>query len=365
MSSSSGRPLTMDPAVLELVRRRTESTRVEIARELDVTAATVTNSVKRLLAAGLLWESGHARSTGGKPATLLRVNDAARRALGCTIDHDRLSMVAVDTTGALQSRVVLPLADAADPFEVSEGVREGLAALIPDDELGVMTGIGFALPANLPDEVDQALHALTAELDVRATRGREGTCAALGSFWSGEQTGSGLSGTLHLGSTTTFALLLDGVPFRPDSGQALDHLRVDPDGPHCTCGRRGCLHLYTAPCGVDELSRTALAATQGSETAQADVLAAALPLTRVAANLAIAVGLDTMVLAGTPVQAAPAIYLAAAREHFGDDGATRVVVSQVQPHPCAIGAAVLALQAFLDTGGPHASSVSKIPPSAP
>ncbi|MDN5687108.1 MAG: ROK family transcriptional regulator [Brachybacterium sp.] len=349
--SGDGRPPAMDTAVLEVVRRRTESTRVEIARELGVTAATVTNSVKRLLAAGLLWESGHARSTGGKRATLLRVNDAARRALGCTIDHDRLSMVAVDTTGALQSRVVLPLVDAADPHEVSESVREGLAALIPDDELGAMTGIGFAMPAQLPAEVDQALRALTAELDVRATRGREGTCAALGSFWSGEQSGAGLSGTVHLGSTTTLSLLLDGVPFRPDSGQSLDHLRVDPEGPICACGRRGCLHLSVAPDGVDGLSRTALEATQGSATAQADVLAAALPLTRIAANLAIALGLDTMVLAGTPVQAAPAIYLQAAREHFGDETTTRVVVSQVQPHPCAVGAAVLALQAFLDTGG--------------
>ena len=56
--TGDGRRPTMDTAVLEFVRRRTETTRVEIARELGVTAATVADSVKRLLAAGLLWESG-------------------------------------------------------------------------------------------------------------------------------------------------------------------------------------------------------------------------------------------------------------------------------------------------------------------
>ncbi|WP_193105014.1 ROK family transcriptional regulator [Brachybacterium sp. FME24] len=351
MSSAGDRRLpAMDTAVLEFVRRRTETTRVEIARELGVTAATVTNSVKRLLAAGLLWESGHARSTGGKRATLLRVNDAARRALGCTIDEDRLSLVAVDTTGALQSRVVLPLADATDATEVVAGVREGLAALVPGDELSAMTGIGFAMPAHLPEEVARALGTLTAELDVHSVRGREATCAALGSFWSGEQAGSGLSGTLHLGSTTMLALLLDGIPFRPDSGRPLDHIRVDPDGPACPCGRRGCLHLYVAPSGIADLSRTALAASRGDESAESQVRAAALPLMRIAANLATAVGLDTMVLAGTPVQAAPAIYLTAAQQYFAPDDATRLVISQVQPHPCAVGAAVLALQTFWTTG---------------
>lgn len=79
-------------------------------------------------------------------------------------------------------------------------------------------------------------------------------------------------------------------------------------------------------------------------------MVAALPLVRVAAHLSSAVGLDTLVLAGSPVQAAPAIYLDAARQCFGDDPGTHVVVSQVQPHPCAVGAAVLALQTFLEAG---------------
>ncbi|MGP5377427.1 ROK family protein [Brachybacterium alimentarium] len=348
--AGAGRPSAMDSAVLEFVRRRTETTRVEVARELGVTAATVTNSVKRLLSAGLLRESGYARSTGGKRATLLRVDDSARRALGCTLDEDRLSLVAVDTTGALRSRAVLPLTDPADPSEVAEVLREGLAIIAPGDELGAVTGIGFAVPSDLPAEVADALQQLTLALDVRAVRGTEAACAALGSFWSGEQAGSGLSGTLHLGSSIALALLLDGSPFRPDSGRPLNHMTLDPRGPECPCGRHGCLHLAVAPTGIVDLTRTALTATQGDEAAAEAVMVAALPLVRVAAHLSSAVGLDTLVLAGSPVQAAPAIYLDAARQCFGDDPGTHVVVSQVQPHPCAVGAAVLALQTFLEAG---------------
>src|SRR5699024_4692482 len=66
-----------DAAILEIVRRRSQTSRVEISRELGVTPATVTYAVKRLLAEGLLVESGFARSNGGKRASLLRLNDQA------------------------------------------------------------------------------------------------------------------------------------------------------------------------------------------------------------------------------------------------------------------------------------------------
>src|SRR5690625_1062568 len=109
-----------DAAILELVRRRSETSRVEISRELGVTPATVTYAVKRLLAAELLVESGFASSRGGKRASLLRLNDQARWAIGCTVDTDRLSLVGVDMSGALRSRIALPLAAAADAAEVSD-----------------------------------------------------------------------------------------------------------------------------------------------------------------------------------------------------------------------------------------------------
>src|SRR5690625_7815511 len=93
-----------DAAILELVRRRSETSRVDLARELGVTPATVTYAVKRLLAAELLVESGFASSRGGKRAALLRLNDQARWAIGCTIDTDRLSLVGVDKIGRASCR---------------------------------------------------------------------------------------------------------------------------------------------------------------------------------------------------------------------------------------------------------------------
>lgn len=75
---------------------------MELARDLGVTPATVTYAVKRLLAAGLVVETGHARSTGGKRASLLRLNNRARWSVGCTLEEDRLSVVAVDRSGALR-----------------------------------------------------------------------------------------------------------------------------------------------------------------------------------------------------------------------------------------------------------------------
>ena len=382
MAAERSRPrTTIDSTVLETIRRRSVTTRVEIARELGVTPATVTNAVKRLMAASLVIEAGHARSTGGKRASLLRINDEARWALGCTIEPARLSLAAVDTTGALRSRSVLPLPLGREPATIVETLRQGLDLMSARDSLSSATGIGFAMPSTLPAELRTALTATTAELGIPALETDEATCAALGSFWSGEQPEQGLTATVHANSHLAIALLQDGAPIQhaAEAASVLDHVCIDPNGHLCDCGMAGCLNLYAAGSALVEQARhtglaadldvngieesvnadavlIALTATRGDDRAEQIIDRAARALMQAVWPVVAGLGVDTVVLTGTWIQAAPAPFSRAATQYARDYGKglgrpVTVKVSEVQPHPCAVGAAVLALKAFLSTTG--------------
>lgn len=367
-----------DAAILDAIRRSPDTTRVAVARDLGVTAATVTNSVKRLIADGLVHESGRARSTGGKPASLLRVSTTSRWAVGVTVESDRLSLVAMGMTGALRGRVMVPLPpEHEDLAALTEPLRAALAELGALEGGSGCTGIGIADLRGHGVGID-ALRAGLAEMTGQpVVTGTAALCAGLGSAWVGEQSGSAPVLTLHLGPTVGVALLREGSPALPVPGWPgeLDHVVLDPAGEACPCGARGCLHLTASPAadvaaaGAEELgarlgldpegervltdhARLTEAAAHGDEDADRIVTASARAIARAAAGIVGPLGIERVVLTGTSVSMAPRIY----REAFAGvlrarpgalPEAVEVTVSTVQPHPCAVGAAALALTSAL------------------
>lgn len=370
-----------DASILEIVRRRSETSRVEISRELGVTPATVTYAVKRLLAAELLVESGFAQSNGGKRASLLRLNDHARWAIGCTIDADRLSLAGVDLTGALRARIAVPLRSAKDPAEVGEALRRALSMIRPEARTHAATGIGFAIPYGLGGSGPALVQELTEGLDIPSISANAPACAALGSFWSGEQPESGMCATVHMDAGLGLSILLDGRPLEPGPGSSatLDHVGIDPGGPLCECGGHGCLHQYASAHSIIERAKDAgrlaedlgllltptslssdvvliaLAAARGEPRSREVFTAAVTALAQAVWSTTSALGVRAVVLSGPALQAAPVLVgevmesrFTARSRNLGAE--VEVSVSQIQPHPCAVGAAVLALQTFMTPG---------------
>jgi len=380
-----------DAAILELVRRRSETSRVDLARELGVTPATVTYAVKRLLAAELLVEGGFASSRGGKRASLLRLNDQARWAIGGTVEAGRLSLVGVDMSGALRSRIALPLAAPTDATEVSAALDRALTMIDPHPDARSSTGIGFTIPYGLGADGRRLLREITAGLDIPSITASAPVCAALGSFWSGEQPENGLCATVHMDAGLGLSILQDGRPLQPSagSGATLDHVVIDPDGPACECGGSGCLHQYASPqailrsalqagdlaedlgLGLTPASRSsdvvliALAAERGEPRARQVFQGAVTALAQAVWSATSALGIEVIVMSGPAVQAAPVLVgrtmdrmLSARARNIGME--ISVSVSQVQPHPCAVGAAVLALQTFMTPGRASRSAPASI-----
>jgi glucokinase len=80
---------------------------------------------------------------------------------------------------------------------------------------------------------------------------------ALGEYWRGAARGHRDVVLLTLGTGVGGGLIVNGriVHGRAGGAGELGHVTVDPDGPRCDCGSRGCLEAYASSSGLRELVR--------------------------------------------------------------------------------------------------------------
>lgn len=144
-------------------------------------------------------------------------------------------------------------------------------------------------------------------------------------------------------------ILVDGVLLRGPDGTAgeLGHVTVDPDGPECSCGRRGCLESYLA---VPRLrARLDGLDVEAADAALTDV---GVRLGRVLAPVTQALGLRDVVLYGpADLLAGPLMHSAestvrALTRTFGD-APVRLRMSELGYDGVLMGAAALVLDGEL------------------
>ena len=142
--------------------------------------------------------------------------------------------------------LVARLASDAGGDSVAVGV--GVPALV--DRSGTL---GFA--PNLPAVTGLALDVAAVDNDA--------TCAALGEWVLGAAAGTDDAVVVTLGTGIGGGIVAGGRLVRGAHGVAgeVGHMVVDPDGPDCPCGRRGCWERFASGPGLVRLAQAA--ATEG------------------------------------------------------------------------------------------------------
>jgi len=285
--------------VLRLVRSGALS-RASIAAEAGLTPQAVSKIVARLMAAGLLEETGAVRAGGrGKPRMALQLCASGGCAYGAYIDRDELRVVRLDLTGEVVSASVAPLA----PMFTPDDVLAALGSLVEPGENVLGLGIGIAGPLDFRDGVVSPnglpgwsgvpLKALAEErLGLPVVVDKDTNAAVLAEAWSRPLRDAAV---VFVGTGLGVGLLLGGEVHRGARSGAgeFGHTTIKLDGPLCVCGRRGCVEAVHA-------------AATGAEAAR--VLAAAVT------NLVQLLDLDQIVLSGRKVLESPELYLRAMPE---------------------------------------------------
>jgi len=228
--------------------------RAGVAQRTGLTRGTVSSLVEELIADGLVTELAAARGTTGRPASPLQLNRSGPAGLGVEIGVDDVGVCVVDLSGTVRAQRSVPSDHRTREPAVGLDRAAALAAEVMAEAGLPVEGAGVALPGvvgrdgvlqrapNLPRWVDVAVDAeLAARLGLPVDVGNEADLAAAAELWfdGGPPDFVHVSGGIGVGA----GIVLGGELFRGPGGRAgeLGHVVVDPDGPGCSCGGRGCL----------------------------------------------------------------------------------------------------------------------------
>ncbi|MGC9475612.1 ROK family protein [Streptomyces sp. WG4] len=256
--------------VLRAVHDAGEATRAGIATHVGLTRAAVSSLVEQLLEYGFVSEGGKTSSgQAGRPGTVLRVSRSGPAGLGVEINIDYVTVCVVDLAGTdrvrlvehVDNRGVQPsevlaraarlaaraVGSAAEQDLVPAGVHVALPGLVTGGTVRQAPNLGWQRVA-VEGLFAQALLALRpAHRPLPVSSDNEANAAALAELWygagpEGVRSFLYLTGEIGIGG----ALVLRGELLRGAHGFAgeIGHMVVDPDGPLCRCGARGCLEQY-------------------------------------------------------------------------------------------------------------------------
>jgi predicted NBD/HSP70 family sugar kinase len=374
--------------VLRCIRTNTPCSRADVATLTGLNKATVSSIVAELIDRRLVRETGVTEHRIGRPATMLTVDGGHYAAIGLEVGADHLTAVALDLAGTelVSWRRAFAGLDTAPAKAVSTvaALASKVAARVATQDRRVL-----ALTVGVPGLVSAAGAVPLAtglpwrDVDLRADLRRAlrepefdvvvDTSANLAA--TAEHRNGPHAGTANLAYVTgdagiTAGLVIDGHPVRGGRGYTgeLGHLQLDPAGPACACGRRGCLDTFAGLPAIirrvlpdvdddgpltdyaPELERILVRARQGERAALDALAQAGRHLGRGLSVLTNLVNPEVILLGGGYVALAPWLLPAAeaelaARTVAPDAGGCRLVASALGPAAPATGGAVRALAA--------------------
>jgi predicted NBD/HSP70 family sugar kinase len=249
--------------VLQHIAAGEPVSRARIAAATSLTKTTVSSLVDDLIRARLVTELGpEARGKIGRPGSDLALNRTGYAGIGLEINVDYIAVCMANLVGEVRYLRVRPRDNRGQsPAKVlGRAVRMTRTAVeLAEAARLTVAGLGVAVPG--PVETDRGLLRLAPNLgwvdvpvaeiladrfaahDLAVMVDNEANLAALGELWFGGHEDLDdfvhVSGEIGVGG----GIVIDGELFRGVRGFAgeIGHVVVQPDGPPCRCGARGCL----------------------------------------------------------------------------------------------------------------------------
>lgn len=176
--------------------------------------------------------------------------------VGLDVGGTKTDAVAVDEHGAVAARV--RLATGWGPDGVTRTVVDAVEALGRDSHVDAtrIRSVGVGMPGQVERGSTRVTHAVNlgvADLDLAAAVGarlgvpvgveNDVKAAALGAYALGGRDRTHAMAYLNVGTGIAAGVVCGGTLWRGDHGTAgeIGHISVDPDGPVCGCGQRGCI----------------------------------------------------------------------------------------------------------------------------
>jgi predicted NBD/HSP70 family sugar kinase len=303
--------------LLEQVHRDGELTRAELTQRLGLNRSTIGALVAELTDLGLIDErvpTGNERA--GRPSHVVAPRADGPFAIAVEVDVDSVVTAAVSLGGDVLARYdhTLP-ATGTTPYDIAARIAADVEELFASLPLGARSvGMGVSTPGTVTPAGGRVEHApnlewrhepfgaiLTERLPpgIALSFGNDANLGALAEHLRGAARGFHdavyLTGKIGVGG----GVIVDGKLLSGAGGFAgeVGHMLLDPSGPPCHCGSRGCVETYvgeeallrlagrTVPPSRESVAEVVRAARAGEPDALRGVRAVGVGLGRTIANL--------------------------------------------------------------------------------
>lgn len=245
--------------VLNLIREHQPISRAELARRMQVPRAALTAIVRALLEQGEIVETGRAAAARGRRPTLLRIRTTGRLAIAIDLRAALTTVMLSDFGGTVLKREAF--ATPRQPRELVDmlapRVNRLLAAATALPGGGTCHGIGVVVPGMVDRRSGRILYAprlgwrdvdlrdaLAAQVSVPVFLESAPIACALARLWSvtGESRAVNNFAYVSISDGVGVGIVVHGELLRGEGNTAgeFGHVSLDPHGPRCACGKRGC-----------------------------------------------------------------------------------------------------------------------------
>ncbi len=228
----------------------------------------------------VLGHAGLAFRSGGKRGGEL---SGGEYAIGVDVGGTNLRIAAIDTQGTIVEKIALATEVRAGRQVVLQDLCGGVRALMErHNRERKLVGIGIGVPGiiyiregrirespNLPGWDNYPIREeIESVLGTRVFLENDANAAALGEWWRGRGKQSLDLAMLTLGTGVGGGIVINGRVWQGFLGMAgeLGHITVEPEGPHCGCGNRGCLEALASATAVVRMAREAGLKEETAET---------------------------------------------------------------------------------------------------
>jgi predicted NBD/HSP70 family sugar kinase len=250
--------------VLNLVKEHQPISRADLARQMRIGRGMVTSLVAELLADGSIYEGSTAQAPRGRKPMMLFVRTHDRLAVAVDVRFSRTYLMLADFSGkpiTLDEFETVP-----DPAALVAGLARRVQRLLKArDAKSKVNGIGLVVPGMVDATSGRILNAPQLgwrDVDVRAALEKATDlpvhvenapiACALAQMWLGDGDGDAETPRdfvyLTVGDGVGTGVVVNGEVVRGHDNTAgeFGHVPLNPNGPQCLCGARGCLEAYAS-----------------------------------------------------------------------------------------------------------------------
>ena len=256
-SSESARDINRD-IILELIRFRQPVARASLSRLSGLRPSTISAIVEQLIEEKWVREGAVVKASRGRPSTMLSVNaDIVTFALD--LRPDRAILAVIDLSGRFLSRETVMTY--SDPKRTISHIVERMRLLRAQHSDKSFEGIGVSVPGRVHPVTQSVLLAPNLKwhnFDIKAALEKESklqveidndaNACLLSELWYGRLEGVRNAVLVAIAEGIGTSILAGGQLLSGHNGLAgeFGHISVDPSGPLCGCGQRGCWEVIAS-----------------------------------------------------------------------------------------------------------------------